>query len=110
MDSTGISVTHPVAITQRSKPVYELESDGDLNKVEGKALYATNRWFVVRVQPMVATLKVVTDGRSEVTSIHNGFALVHESEMINPGAKNFSYGLVVAFNADGAFLGSDSLS
>jgi hypothetical protein len=109
VESTGVSVTDPVKITQRSEPVYELESEGDLNKVEGKALYATNQWFVVRVKPTVATLKVVTDGRSEVTSIHKGFALVHESETVNTGTKNFSYGVVVAFNAQGAFVGSASL-
>jgi hypothetical protein len=108
--TAGISVTSPVVITQRSKPVYELESVGEMNKVKGTGLYTTNRWFVVRVKPMVTTLKVVTDGRSVVTSVHSGFALVHENETTNAGAKNFAYGLVVAFEAGGAFVGSASLS
>jgi hypothetical protein len=109
-ESTAVSASHPVAITRHSESVYELESMGDLNKVKGKGMYATNQWFVVGVQPTVVALKVVTDGRSEVTSIHNGFALVHESETVNLGAKSFSYGVVVAFNADGAFIGSAALT
>jgi hypothetical protein len=86
-----------------------LESVGDLNKVAGAPLYKTDEWFVVRVQPTVATLKVVTAGESEVTSVNDGFAIVHESEEVNPGVKNFSYGVVAAFNSDGAFIGSTSL-
>lgn len=108
-DSTGNSVSHPVEITQRLSPVYELESVGELNKVKGHSLYATNEWFVVRVNSSIATLKAVTLGRSEVTAIHHGFALIHETEEVNPGVKGFSYGVVVGFNARGGFVGSASL-
>lgn len=107
--SAGNSVSHPIEITQRPNPVYELESVGDLNKVKGLALYATNEWFVVRVSSLITTLKVVTIGRSDVTSIHDGFALVHESERVDPGVKGFSYGVVVGFNAGGGFVSSASL-
>jgi hypothetical protein len=108
-DSTGISLSHPIAITQRSSPVYELESVGDLNKLKGQSRYATNEWFVVRVNTSIASLKVVTLGRSEVTSIRHGFALVHETEVVDPGVKGFSYGVVVGFNVHGGFVGSASL-
>jgi hypothetical protein len=108
-EAGGNSLSHPIGITQRSSPVYELESVGDLNQVKGLSLYATNEWFVVRVNSSIATLKVVTLGRSEVTSIHDGFALVHETEEVNPGVKGFSYGVVVGFNARGGFVGSASL-
>jgi len=108
-DSTGNSTSRPIEITQRPNPVYELESVGDLNITKGLALYATIEWFVVRVSSLITTLKVVTIGRSEVTSIHHGFALVHESERVDPGVKGFSYGVVVGFNAGGGFVGSASL-
>jgi len=106
----GLSLNHPDEITQRSSAVYELESAGDLNQVKGRSQYATNEWFVVRVNSSIATLKVVTLGRSEVTSIHHGFALVHETEVVNPGVKGSSYGLVVGFSVRGAFVGSASLT
>jgi hypothetical protein len=104
-----IRATHCALKIQRAtQPAVQLKLlNGQITK--GLALYATIEWFVVRVSSLITTLKVVTIGRSEVTSIHHGFALVHESERVDPGVKGFSYGVVVGFNAGGGFVGSASL-
>jgi len=109
-ESSGVSVSHPVEITRRRFPIYELESLGDLNKVKGSPLYQTDEWFVVRVNSSITTLKVMTFGRSDVTAIHFGFALVHETEVVDPGVKGFSYGVVVGFSAKGDLVGSSRLT
>jgi hypothetical protein len=109
-NSSGVSLSHPVEITRRHSPIYELESLGDLNKNNDSPLYQTDEWFVVRVNSSVAKLKVVTFGRSEVTAIHHGFVLVHETEVVDPGVKGFSYGVVVGFGANGELVGSSRLT
>jgi hypothetical protein len=104
--SKGVGLIHPVAITRRPQPMYELESTGSALKVPGRPLYHTDMWFVVRVSSAVSSLKVVTDGTSEVSAIHGGFAVVHESAVVDLGGKQFSYGELVGFSVGGALVGS----
>ena len=108
--SNNASVNQPTVVTRKWNPVYELESSGYMSKLKGRSLYATNRWFVVRVSSLISSLKVVTYGTSDVTPIRDGFALVHESGKVDAGAKDFSYGEVIGFSAGGALVGSASLN
>jgi hypothetical protein len=109
-ESKNASANHPALITRNSKPVEELQSSGNILKVQGRSLYSTNVWFVVRVSVLVTSLKVVTYGASEVTSIGDHLALVHESGKVDVEAKGFSYGDVVGFGPGGSRIGSAALS
>jgi len=108
--SNNVSVNGPAVFTHTSNTIAELQSSGRLSKVKGRSLYATNMWFVVRVSPLVTTLKAVTSGASDVTSIRDGFALVHESGKVDVHVKGFSYGEAVGFGAGGALVGSAALN
>jgi hypothetical protein len=98
----------PTPIRQVSNGVGELESFGTLNKVPGRALYATDTWFVVRVSPSVTMIKAVTGGLTQVSRVHDDFAFVHEKETANVKGK-FVYGVAAGFSASGELVGAAPL-
>jgi hypothetical protein len=101
--------THPTLFVPIKRGVKELESLSMLNKIVGRSRYATDSWFVVRVSPSVSTVKAVTQGRSQVSNIGDGFVLVHERESADIRGK-FSYGVAAGFSAGGDLVGSTTLT
>jgi hypothetical protein len=104
-----IDQSGPTPIRQISSGVGELESFGAVNKVPGRALFTTDTWFIVRTSPTVSTIKAVTRGWSQGSTVRDGFAFIHEKETADVKGK-FIYGVVAGFSAGGELVGSAPLT
>jgi hypothetical protein len=107
-DPKNVAANKPTPFVHSSAAVDELQSFGTLNKVPGRDKYASDTWFLVRVNPSVTTLRAVTRGTSQSSKITDGFAFIHVQETADILGK-FAYGVTAGFRAGGSVVGSATL-
>jgi len=107
--SNTVEGNQPTTFVHLTKGISELESFAAINKIPGRAMDHADTWFVLRAAPGVSTIATASPGRSQASSIRDGFVFVHVRETADVRGK-FIYGIATSFSANGMYRGSTTLS